>query len=597
MSEKTVPDVKFMLANRSGALAFFSPIPQSRYEGFFVRRNGKLIKTIESLKLDVPVTGVVNELWRVIQTRDKLTEYFFLPLNEEALIYELSERKEIELCVDIKTAEDNRIWGRQYDSSPEDGALVIRFRKELDPRDDNSVHATEFEGYLAIAGDNLESLPLHHWEEHQYAWDAARHSPPQARWVFKPAKIRSTGFAIAYDDNKQTAITRAKNAWENREHLKKEREAHAGKLVAPVPKHAPPTVSLAYQCAKNALDSLILDEHCLTAGMPWFYQCWTRDQLISINALARIGHLDICRKIFTRLIDQIQPDGLLPNIEQHGTLPAADATGWLFFRLHEWLTPLLRNGLLDKYISRRERDHMITALSTTLDTLWRTRVTDNVMHVGPKESWMDTEWGTDSRQGALIEINALLLSLFRALRQLTNQHDPREPAVRKAVIKHFWTGHYLSDTADSQTIRPNAFIAAYIHPSLLSKQQWTSCFEHLLPRLWLSWGGLASIDKKSELYTDTYTGEDNKSYHRGDSWYWINNLAATVMHRTDPEKFKKHIDKILDASTTEILYKGATGHHAELSSAKQLEGNGCLSQAWSAAMYIELVEEVYGKPR
>jgi len=49
MSEKTVPDVKFMLANRNGALAFFSPTPQSRYEGFFVRRNGKLIKTIESI--------------------------------------------------------------------------------------------------------------------------------------------------------------------------------------------------------------------------------------------------------------------------------------------------------------------------------------------------------------------------------------------------------------------------------------------------------------------------------------------------------------------------------------------------------------------
>ncbi len=598
MTEKKVSDdVRLLLANRTGAFALFSAEPKSRYEGFFVRRNDKLLKIIESLRLNLPITGMVNELWRVVRSRENITEYFFLPLHEEVLIYELSGVQEVELCLDVKIAEDNRVWGRRYDAEAVDGALVIHFRKENDARDDNTLQKEEYEGFAAIAGEQVEFLPLHHWEEHNYSWDTARNSQPFSRWVFKPAKIRSKGFAIAFDENKGTAIERAKQAWESREELKKEREAHVGKIVASVPKSAPPNTTLAFQCAKNAVDSLLLDEHCIVAGLPWFYQCWTRDELVCAKALARIGHLDVCKKMFTRLLGQITNEGLLPNIEGTNALSAVDAVGWLFFRIDEWMLPLVRAGLVEEYISSGEREHIIDTLARTIDALWRSRVNDNLLITGAKESWMDTEWGNDSRQGALLEMQALLLAMFRALRRLTGQKDPRETAVRTAVMKRFWTGKFLSDTADQQVIRPNVFIAAYLFPELLSKQQWSTCFETILPRLWLTWGGLASIDRKSELFVDTYTGENNQSYHRGDSWYWLNNLAATVMHRVDKEKFRKYVEKILEASVSEILYKGATGHHAELSSAKQLEGNGCLSQAWSAAMFIELVEEVYGKAK
>ena len=597
MNEKTVPDVRILLANRAGAFALLSAEPKSRWEGFFVRRNSQMMKVVESIRINLPVTGVLNELWRIVRTRGKVTEYFFLPLEEEGLVYELSEVLELDLCLDIKIAEDNRVWGRKYDVEVADGALLIHFKKEHDDRDDNGVHREEFEGFAAIAGDNVEFLPLHHWEEHQYVWDAERNSQPASRWVFKPAKIRTNGFAIVFDESKSRAIEKAKDIWGSRDALKKEREAHVGRLVASVPRSAPDNARLAFQCAKNALDSLMLDEHCVVAGLPWFYQCWTRDELICVKALTRIGHLDSCRKMFSRLIDNITPDGTLPNMEGKGTLAAADAVGWLFFRIDEWLLPLLRAGLVDEYVSKREKEMIANALSKTLDSLWQSRVKDDLLAINEKESWMDTDWGGDSRQGSLIEMQALLLAMFRALRHLTGMRDSRESLVRKAVMKRFWSGKFLSDVADQKIIRPNVFIAAYVCPELLSRQQWIDCFESVLPHLWLSWGGLSSIDKKSELFTDTYTGENNQSYHRGDSWFWLNNLAAIVMHRIDDKHFKKYIDKIIEASVSEILYKGATGHHAELSSAKQLEGNGCLSQAWSAAMFIELIEEVYGKAR
>ena len=127
---------------------------------------------------------------------------------------------------------------------------------------------------------------------------------------------------------------------------------------------------------------------------------------------------------------------------------------------------------------------------------------------------------------------------------------------------------------------------------MLSKAEWTICFKTSLSKLWLSWGGLSSIDKKHLLFCKEYSGEKNKSYHRGDSWFWINNLAALVMNRTNKKQFKKYIDKIIQASTKEILYSGAVGHHAEVSSASKLKSQGCPVQAWSAALFIELIDEI-----
>jgi glycogen debranching enzyme len=95
------------------------------------------------------------------------------------------------------------------------------------------------------------------------------------------------------------------------------------------------------------------------------------------------------------------------------------------------------------------------------------------------------------------------------------------------------------------------------------------------------------------LYKSIHTGEDNRSYHRGDSWFWVNNIAAICMHRLDKERFKNHYQSIINASTNDILWKGAAGASSEISSASSQDSNGCLVQAWSLATYIELIQEIY----
>jgi len=67
------------------------------------------------------------------------------------------------------------------------------------------------------------------------------------------------------------------------------------------------------------------------------------------------------------------------------------------------------------------------------------------------------------------------------------------------------------------------------------------------------------------------------------------------LHRINREKYRDKIEAIIRASTDEILWSGAIGHHAELSSAEAMRSEGCLAQAWSAASYIELMHEINGK--
>ena len=143
------------------------------------------------------------------------------------------------------------------------------------------------------------------------------------------------------------------------------------------------------------------------------------------------------------------------------------------------------------------------------------------------------------------------------------------------------------------TIRPNIFIAAYVYQELLTNKEWETCFNNALKYLWLDWGGLSTIDKSNPLFTSESTGENKKSYHRGDSWFWVNNLAALTLSRINNKKFDKNIKKIIDASTEEILWKGCIGCHSELSSAKELSSKGCFNQAWSNAMFIELIDEIF----
>lgn len=540
----------FLLTDRNGSFALFNQSPLSRYQGVFFWLDGRMYRSVAYIDLKKGFGDASFDGSAVLRKRDDVQESFCFA--DGVFLYELSEECFFDLVLDVKENYDNREWGRFYEHSVEKDVVVVRFSK----RDDAHEHpGLEFDLFLAIAGVGSFSK-IDEWEHHDYGYDEQRSSPPFKRWVYRLGTVSSDCVALSASFDRERAIRSAKDGLKNKSKLTEHDK-----------------VGSACDLAYSSLLSLQFDGG-LFAGLPWFHQRWLRDELISVKALMLGGDFKLAKSIVFHWLDQINPDGSFP-----GTLSSKIADGsWVFVRLLD----LLEMGNLTKAEQKKARD----GLSVFLD-----RLGPFLVYNDAGQTWMDAVYDRDTREGARIEINALALAACKLAKKLGMPFEYHKD-FEKLVRDSFWNGKYLQDGADDKTVRPNVFIAAYVYPELLSKQQWQKCFDYVLPKLWLKWGGLSTINKASKLFVDTHTGEDPRSYHRGDSWFWVNDLAAIVLNRFGKQKYARYIKKIVEASREEIMSMGAKGHHAEVSDAKALSSRGCLAQAWSDAMFVELCDEL-----
>jgi glycogen debranching enzyme len=287
-------------------------------------------------------------------------------------------------------------------------------------------------------------------------------------------------------------------------------------------------------------------------------------------------------------------DGRFPNRYPAADLGSADGIGWNATRF----LAMLENEL--SQFEEDELDNLYNLFTEQLEKLEQHYLKDGLIINKSHETWMDTGGEQDPRNGACIEIQLLHHNINRLqskLAEITGKEDKsknRLPDIKDAFFDKGRLADRISESGEKDfTARPNLFIAAYLCPALLSKNEWKDVFQWAFDELWLPWGGLSTISKSSTLFQPFYTGQTDESYHRGDSWYWINNISAIALNRICPEDYKEEIEKILKASTREILFSGAPGHHAELSSAFDLRSEGCFAQSWSAATYLELARELF----
>lgn len=586
--EKDVSKADFMLTNRLGGYAYFSDKPNSRYQGFFFNDNLKMFRVIENISLvkKRPIKSLKNKFYIVERSYDDLVESFFIPRDFNSLVYELSKEDEIELALDVKESYDNREFGRVYDIEVDGDKIVVKFTKRTNISEDDSEGQEEYVIYLAIKADKLNYEIIDEWEKRDYSDDRARGSSPFERYVYSALRLKGKTFVFAASNDKAKAVKEASRVYANRNKLKKESEKLFNRIInAPIIKNIKDDETrLAYISALNSLDGLRVktkEEEGIFAGLPWFFQLWARDELISLKGLFSLKGNRTIRNILMKYFFNLK-DGRLKTKFHEESIGSSDAVGWLYFRTKE--------AFNKKIFNKNEIKKITKILEENADYLIQDS-TDELAVCGEKETWMDSL----KRDGALIEIQALRLCVYNVLYSLTKKKKYKElrERLKSKVREKFWNGEYLTDSLDEPLIRPNLFIAAYVYPELLSKEEWSTCFENVLPKLFVDWGGLSTVDKTNPLFTSKHTGEDPKSYHNGDSWFWINNLAAIVLNRVDKKKFSRYIKKILDASAKELLYSGISGCGAELSSASELKSEGCLNQAWSSAMFIELVEGLF----
>ncbi|MDO8480518.1 MAG: amylo-alpha-1,6-glucosidase [Nanoarchaeota archaeon] len=606
-TSETAP-LGFFLSNKKGAFCCFG-IP-SRYQGWFAPVGGRLVKILDEIALHPEPTALRNEEGAVIRERGPFLEEWHLPEGMEGAACMLSSPQQMQLLFDVKAPYDSRVWGRFYSVRREGKHVLLEFTKKTDSREDSSSGEEEFSLCVAIsAGAGTEELASE-WVERGYAFDEERNSPPVSRYVFHAMTLFTDTVFFGAGITSRKAI----EACEKTERaLRSLTLKSAPKRTAAKPQtlssffHVSESGALAARRASLALSGLLHDSYdsrssrasrslnksSLYAGLPWFFQEWSRDTLVSVGALILEKRYDLAKELLMRYVRALQPDGTL--LSKEGGLVSADAFGWLSLRLDKLFSSLEKKNLLSRFFKKRELEEITERLEKAASGLFQRHTRNHLAVCEGRETWLvSIESG-----GACIELQAQRLQLYDFLFRLTKKkiYADLQEKLRVRVRTAFWDGAHLKDGSDDATARPNVFIAAYTYPALLSAKEWERCFDALLPKLWLSWGGLSTIDASDSRFHAAHTGENPESYHNGDSWYWLNNLAALVLFRLNPEKYKLYWNALFDASVRDILWQGFSGAHSELSSAAEQKAGGCLNQAWSDALFLELAYALADKRR
>jgi len=542
----------FTLSNNKGDYIWMgSGPPKSRYEGWFCsfdpQETFRIIDFME-VKGGGAVSEISNRFTHFERKRENVSETFYLVPSSHVLVYELDKKKEVEIFFDARHSYDPA-RGADYRLEKEGEVTVIEFENGI---------------FLAIKGGEVQDIkePVNRY----YSYDEGRNSPPFSREVFRGVNVLGKRLVLSASKNRREAIEGASKMFIRSVLTEKED-------------------SVDIQCAKKALSNLFVSDYPgLYAGLPWFFQFWSRDESISLKALFEIDK-EKGKRLFFRLLE----DGLRRGPREVINM---DAPGWIFKRAEDILP----------FADKKEKELINRSLKRHIEELLWTFTSEGFATNRPKETWMDSI----DRNGARIEIQAMRLNMYRLASLLAKKRKMKvfykkmEKDLRKKVRGVFFDGENLYDGyypyvgITEKVIRPNIFIAAYIYPQLLSRREWIKCFDNALSSLWLPWGGVATLDKEDDNFHYFHTGEDSRSYHQGDSWFYLNNLTALVLWRTDRKRYEYYIRKILEASREELLTMGAIGTHAEVSSAKELESGGCVNQAWSNAMYLEAKKEIEG---
>jgi hypothetical protein len=367
------------------------------------------------------------------------------------------------------------------------------------------------------------------WLERDYPFDLQRQSPPFKRFVFAGLRGRVLSLKIFCPDKS---------------------------VITPISLTL--TDSLSNFLLQRCLN-LFNGQHFM-AGLPWFPQRWFRDELISLWNFENIIKTDIL------LEDYYNNLSIWWSKNQPAGTTAVDTLLWLLF-----ISPL---SLIEQHF-----DQIEPVFRNWLDTYLKTE-----LKLGSQQTWMDTI----SRERA-IEIDCLFLATLRKLKQvssnlkLTDLADYFQRKIKTEII----SGTYPIDELN----RPNVFLAYLIYPSLVSTKIWRQLFDQVIQKNFTSWGGFSSLNQDAPNYQAVHTGEDSKSYHQGDSWFWLNNIAALALHQFDYQTYDEIIRKIIQASIKDLFTYGL-GWSSELSSSSNFQPAGSPIQLWSIATLLRLLHQV-----
>lgn len=295
--EKEVEDAHFLLTNKKGGYVYFSNHPVSRYQGVFFNNNFRMFKTIESINLPVPVTKVINNFYSVVRERGIIIEEFFMPHNFDSFVYEVQNYKDfVTIDLDCRESYEGEGLGRVYNIYPEQGKLVVEYIKGNSYR------------FFLVVGGFVGFENIKQWKQVFYPLDQKRNSDSH-RYIFSAFKLKGSRFVFSFSMDKYKAMKECSYILNNYRKLKKKQERSLVYKTSVKSKE----IRMAYNASLNSLNSLLVNvdgKVGLFAGLPWFFQFWTRDEMVSLKALSKFTNI---KPILDRALASILPDGSLPN--------------------------------------------------------------------------------------------------------------------------------------------------------------------------------------------------------------------------------------------------------------------------------------------
>ena len=575
-------DPQLLLTNRHGGFFYWQENPSSRYQGWYVREKGGMYKTIAQLRLGtrLQIKRVTNNFSSCeIERSGGVRETFFLDPDSDSLVWQTNEAIPLSVFLDGKEIFDNDDQGRLYDISAEDGCIVIEFVKRKDD-------LLQYRFALAIAGVGGSEVKKE-WVEQRYERDRERSDFPFERHIFRAVELKGRRFVFSVSQDKDVAKETAKRVYADTEKIKKALESEDQWLMHKYDCAASdPEMRLAHCAAKLSVQRMVVRDEWknaegLYAGIPWFTQFWMRDFAIAAGQLDPVD----AHAIVMRYVDEYVSTGMLPG-RSAGSIAYADTELFFFWRVRQMYDA--------EAFTEEEKKTIISLLVTFLDNELPKRTQNGLVTNGPKETWMDTEYKGSSRAGSRVEIQALACAAFAFAARATGdtKYADQEHALLRTAREALWNGTALADGAGDPDVRPNCFLAYHVYPGLLLKHEWEKAFEYTLGSLWLPWGGIATIAKDHPLFCGIDRGCEypNRSYHHGNAWFFIHNIAARALYRVNDKKFKPYIDALLTTSSRDVLWSGIFGHHSEISSAEHFAPAGCFAQSWSAATLCDAID-------
>ncbi|MCK4491386.1 MAG: hypothetical protein KAU03_02100, partial [Candidatus Altiarchaeales archaeon] len=385
-----VDDAALMLTNKRGGYTYLPNNICSRYEGIFFNVNNSLYKVVADLSTGKKINKLTNRLYCIERELKDNRETFFMPYYRNCLVYTLDRKEWVNISLDVRESYSVPVWGRFYELSEEKNKFIIRYTHR-----DEEKNKTLFEGYIVLMAEPLRYKKNEEWREAYYEKDKNRGVQPFKLAVYHLAALKTKKIVLAFSLNKESAVRECEYVFKNHPKLVEKQGKHIGRLTRSIEIKGN-DVDLAYACCVNSLDQLTTNEGVI-AGLPWFFQYWTRDELISLRNLK----LSLRRKILFRDIELLMADGKLPsklpNIGKN-----MDSVGWLFKRISQNIN----------HFSKSELAVIKDRLTESIRALEENYVRDGLLYNDAKETWMDSSFMDAGRIGARIEIQALLLQMY-----------------------------------------------------------------------------------------------------------------------------------------------------------------------------------------